>query len=123
MRQILTVALLAVVTSAAGYAQQSKPYKSTDEGVKAPVVIKEVRPKYTAGAMERQVQGSVEVEAIVKADGTVGDVTVIKSLDPELDEQAVNATKEWRFRPGTKDAKAVDVAVQIELTFTLRADE
>ena len=119
MRRILSVAVLAAVTTVAGYAQ-SKPYKSTDEGVKAPAIIKEVKPKYTPGAMERKVQGTVEVDAIVKADGTVGDVTVTRSLDPELDEQAVNATREWRFRPGTKDGKAVDVQVQIELTFTLR---
>jgi protein TonB len=67
------------------------------------------------------VQGNVQVDAVVLADGSVGDVTVTKSLDAELDEQAVNATKQWKFRPGTKDGKAVDVLVQIELTFTLRA--
>ncbi len=118
MKSILTVALLAAVTTVAAYAQS--PYKATDDGVKAPVLTSEVKPKYTPGAMQRRVQGSVEVDAIVKADGTVGDVTVTKSLDPELDEQAVNATKQWRFRPGTKDGKAVDVQVQIELTFTLK---
>jgi periplasmic protein TonB len=47
-------------------------------------------------------------------------VTVKKSLDPELDEQAIKATKEWRFRPGTKDSKPVDVLVNIELTFRLK---
>ena len=119
MRSILIVALVAAVT-ASGYAQ-SKPYKATEEGVKAPVLTKEVKPKYTASALQRGVQGSVEVEAIVKADGHVGDVTVTRSLDPELDEQAVNALKEWEFRPGTKDAKPVDVQVQIEMTFTLKA--
>ena len=122
MRSILTIALLAAVTTAAGYAQ-SKPYKATEEGVKAPAILKEVKPKYTAGAMERKVQGSVEVDAVVLADGNVGDVTVTKSLDPELDEQAVNATKQWKFRPGTKDGKAVAVQVQIELTFTLRSQK
>jgi TonB family protein len=70
--------------------------------------------------MDRQVQGNVEVEAVVLSDGTVGDVTVKKSLDPELDEQAIKATKEWRFRPGTKDSKPVDVLVNIELTFRLK---
>ena len=119
MKRILTVALLATVMAVAGYAQ-GKPYTMTDEGVKAPVLVKEVKPQYTDSAKSRRVQGSIEVEAIVKSDGTVGDVTVTKSLDPELDEQAIIATKEWRFRPGTKDGKAVDVAVQIELTFTLK---
>lgn len=119
MKRILTVALLATVTAAAGYAQ-SQPYKMSDEGVKAPALIREVKPRYTDSAKERRVQGNVEVEAVVKTDGTVGEVTVTKPLDPELDEQAVIALKEWRFRPGTKDGKAVDVAVQIEMTFTLK---
>lgn len=120
MRRILTAALLAAVSLAPTYAQSGAPYKTTDEGVKAPVVIRETRPKYTKSAMERQVQGDVEVEAVVLADGTVGDVRVTKSLDSELDEEAVKATKEWRFRPGTKDGKAVDVQVRIELTFRIK---
>ena len=119
MRSILMVALLAAVSLAPGYAQTA-PYKPTDDGVKPPVLVREVKPKYTKGAMDRQVQGSVELEAVVKTDGTVGEVRVTKSLDPELDDEAISALKEWRFRPGTKDAKAVDVQVQIELTFTLK---
>lgn len=119
MKRILAVALLATMTTVAGYAQ-TKPYKMSDEGVKAPVLIKETKPKYPDEAKQRRVQGSVEVEAVVKTDGSVGDVTVTKSLDPQLDEAAVSATKEWQFRPGTKEGKAVDVLVQIELTFTLK---
>jgi len=99
---------------------QSQVYKPGKDGVKSPVLIKEVKPEYTEDAKSRGVQGRVEVSAVVKADGTVGDVTVTKSLDPDLDQQAVSATKQWRFRPGTKDDKPVDVEVSIELTFTLK---
>ena len=120
MRSILTAVLLAAACFAPISAQQSVPYKMTDEGVVAPRVIREVKPKYTRSAMERKVQGNVQVDAVVLSDGTVGDVTVKKSLDAELDEEAVKATKEWRFSPGTKNSKAVDVLVSIELTFTLR---
>ena len=118
MRSILTAALLAAAVVAPAYAQQ--PYTMKDEGVKAPVLRKDVKPNYTKGAMDRRVQGIVEMDVVVKADGTVGDVTVTKALDPELDEQAVKAMKQWQFRPGTKDGKAVDVLVQTEMTFTLR---
>jgi TonB family protein len=120
VRRILTVALLAAAAVSSAYAQQSRPYKVGEEGVKAPAIISEVKPRYTDDAKTRRVQGSVEVEAIVESDGTVGDVTVTKSLDPQLDEEAVKATKQWRFRPGTKDNTPVDVLVQIELTFTLK---
>jgi protein TonB len=124
VRSILFVAAVAaLLVSAAPAAQQSSPhpiYKIGDQGVKAPVIIREVKPKYTADAMRRKVEGTVEVHAVILADGTVGDVSVKQSLDPDLDEEAVKATKQWRFRPGTKDGSPVAVEVFIELTFRLK---
>jgi TonB family protein len=124
VRSILIVAIGAVLlTVPVPAAEQARPhpiYRIGDEGVKAPTIIKEVKPKYTAGAMRRQVEGNIEVEAVILADGTVGDVTVKRSLDPELDEEAVKATKQWRFTPGTKDGEPVAVEVAIELTFRLK---
>ena len=79
-----------------------------------------MKPQYTADAKARGVQGTVEVSAIVKADGTVdADVRVIRSLDSDLDQQAIIATRQWTFKPGTKDGRPVDVQVNIEMTFTL----
>lgn len=101
-------------------AAQAAVYKVGQEGVTAPVLVREVKPQYTENAKARRVQGTVEVAAVVLSDGTVGDVRVTKSLDTELDQQAVKAAKQWTFKPGTKDGKPVDVEVQIELTFTLR---
>jgi TonB family protein len=118
VRKILTAAFLAVLMTAPISAQ--KAYKVGEDGVKAPKLIREVKPRYTESAMNRNVQGTVEVNAVVLSDGTVGDVTIKRSLDAELDEEAIKATKQWRFSPGTKDDQPVDVQVTIELTFTLR---
>ena len=86
-----------------------------------PVLVHEVKPVYTDDAKKRQVQGSVELEEVITSDGTVrDDVRVVKSLDPDLDAQAVTAGKQWQFKPGTKDGKPVDVLVNIEMTFTLK---
>ena len=119
MRSILiTAALVAGFFAMPG--AQEPTYRNGEEGVKSPVLIREVKPKYTEGAMRRKVQGVVEVNAVILKDGTVGDVSVTRSLDEELDQEAVAATKQWRFRPGTKDDEPVNVKVNIELTFTLR---
>jgi periplasmic protein TonB len=119
MRSILTVAALAMTLTGGALAAQEQVYK-IGEGIKAPVLIREVKPNYSKSAMERKVEGTVELDAVILKDGTVGDVTVKRSLDDELDQEAIKAAKQWRFRPGTKDGDAVNVQVFIELTFKVR---
>ena len=87
-----------------------------------PTVLRDVKPHYTAEAMRARVQGAVVVSAIVQADGTVRDVQVLRSLDPVfgLDQAAVNAARQWLFRPGLMAGLPVPVAVTIELSFNLR---
>ena len=91
-------------------------------GVTLPRVIKEVKPQYTSDAMRAKVQGLVLLECVVRSDGSVGNVQVVRSLDPTfgLDQEAVNAARQWRFAPGTRMGEPVAVLVTIELTFTLR---
>jgi protein TonB len=91
-------------------------------GVELPQLIREVKPQYTADAMRAKIQGAVFLECVVLPDGTVGDVRVTRSLDSTfgLDQEAIRAAKQWRFRPGTRFGEPVPVLITIELTFTLR---
>jgi len=91
-------------------------------GVTSPAVVREVKPQYTAEAMRAKVQGTVWLQCVVLPDGTVGNVQVTKSLDSNfgLDQEAIKAAKQWRFRPGSRMGEPVPVLVTIELTFTLR---
>jgi len=91
-------------------------------GITLPTVIREVKPAYTAAAMQAKVQGSVWLECIVMPDGSVGEVKVTRSLDPTfgLDQEAIKAAKMWRFSPGMRESQPVPVIITIELTFTLR---
>lgn len=91
-------------------------------GVNPPRVLHEARPQYTSAAMRARIQGTVWLEVVVLPDGTVGDVTVTKSLDTVfgLDAQAVEAARQWRFAPGTRAGEPVAVLVGLELFFNLR---
>ena len=103
-------------------------------GITNPVLVKEVKPNYTGDAMRAKLQGVVEMEAIVLADGSIDPnrIKITRSLDGTfgLDQQAIIAVKQWRFRPGTcgrRDGcggvpfgQPVAVIVSVELTFTLR---
>jgi periplasmic protein TonB len=91
-------------------------------GIESPLVLREVRPQYTADAMRAKIQGIVLLECVVMPDGSVGEIRVTKSLDPVfgLDQKAIEAAKQWRFVPGKRQGQPVPVLVLIELTFTLR---
>ena len=93
-------------------------------GVTAPQLIREVKPGYTIEAMRAKVQGMVELDVVVLADGSIDPtrIRIARSLDATfgLDGQAAAAVKQWRFRPGTYKNQPVPVRVRVELTFTLR---
>ncbi len=97
-------------------------YRDGTPGLISPEVVFERKPEYTSEAMRAKVQGTVEVEAVVNVDGSVGQVHIVRSLDDRfgLDQKAVEAVRHWKFRPGTRFGKPVPVLVLIELTFTLR---
>ena len=90
--------------------------------VTPPKPFREVRPAYTSGALAAKIQGSVTLEVEVLANGTVGNVKVLQSLDRVhgLDLEAIKAARQWLFIPGTHAGKPVDVLVQIILDFNLR---
>jgi protein TonB len=95
-------------------------YERDEVGLKPPVAISEVKPVYTPEARQAKIQGQVGLSCVVLPDGSVGDVNVVGSLDPGLDEQAIKAARQWRFKPGTKDGRPVPVRIELDFTFTLR---
>ena len=114
------------ITLSAQQAAPQTPYKP-GPGIVNPVVVRSVQPKYTREAMNARLSGSVELEAVVLADGTVGEVKVVKSLDAVagLDSEAVAAAKLWLFRPGTlaSTGQAVPVLVTLQFEFRLEPDK
>jgi TonB family protein len=92
------------------------------DGVVMPQLLVKADPMYAPAAMAAGIQGTVSLEAVVLADGSVGKVTVVRSLDSTygLDQQAIDALSQWKFRPGTRDGKPVAVMVTIEMTFSLK---
>ena len=89
-------------------------------GVTPPTVMSRFEPVYSEEARKAKYQGVVVLSAIVRKDGTIEILKVIRSLGLGLDENAINALKKWKFRPGMKGGKPVDVALNIEVNFSLR---
>jgi protein TonB len=89
-------------------------------GVTAPKVIFQVDPEYSEEARRARYQGTVVLEAVVRKDGNVDLVHLVRSLGFGLDQNAIEALKKWRFRPGTKNGTPVDVTINIEVRFNIR---
>jgi protein TonB len=87
--------------------------------VKAPTIINKPEPKYTEPARRAHITGVVVVEAIIGRDGTVEDVKVLKGLPMGLSEEAVQAVKQWRFKPGTLNGEPVDVIFSLTVNFKM----
>jgi TonB family protein len=85
----------------------------------SPELISKVEPKYTDEAHKKEIQGKVLVYAIVNKDGIPTALHILKSLDPGLDQNAMDAVKQWRFRPATKAGQPVAVEAQVEVNFAL----
>jgi protein TonB len=87
----------------------------------APVVLARVTPEYPQEARRRRIEGQVLLRAIVDREGRVeDDVEVVQSVR-ELDEAAVSALRQWRFRPGRDgEGRAVRVRIEVPIRFQLR---
>ncbi len=89
-------------------------------GIEPPQLLREVRPSYTEEARKRAVEGDVVLEIVVRRDGTVGDVRVLRALGSGLDQRAIAAVRQWRFSPARRLGSAVDVLVEVAVGFSLR---
>ena len=97
-------------------------HKAGEPGLVQPVRKQADEPIYTPAALRAKIQGTVTLEAVVLADGTVGEVRVTTSLDKDygLDAAAVAAVKQWTFEPGTLNGQPVSVLVSVTAEFRLR---
>ena len=95
------------------------PYRP-GSGITPPELLKEVRPAFTDEARRQGIEGDVVLEIVVRSDGSVGDVKVLQGLGGGLNRNAIEAVRQWRFRPAQRQGTAVDVMVEVAVAFKLR---
>jgi TonB family protein len=95
------------------------PYRA-GSGITAPQIVREVKPDYTEEARRRSVSGDVVLEIVVRSDGRVGDVKLLRGLGLGLDQKAIDAVRQWRFAPARRMGTPVDVIVEVAVEFRLR---
>ena len=81
-------------------------------------MLKQTRPQYPPLARQARIQGTVKLTAVIAKDGTVQELKVV-SGHPLLIPAALQAVKQWRYKPTLLNGTAVEVVTQIDVNFTL----
>jgi TonB family protein len=92
---------------------------SVGGGVSAPQVIHSVEPAFTDDARRANYQGNVSVQLIVDPEGNPQNVRLVSHLGMGLDEMAIEAVKQYKFRPAMYQGHAVAVQILIDVDFHL----
>ncbi|GMV20615.1 MAG: hypothetical protein AMXMBFR57_05640 [Acidimicrobiia bacterium] len=90
-------------------------------GIREPIKIKHVAPKYPQEALESKVQGIVIIEALISANGDVVDTKVIRPV-ALLSEAAEEAVRQWRYLPTELNGQRVPVIITVTVSFRLDPD-
>lgn len=77
-------------------------------------------PVYPAEAKKNPVNGPVVLEMTITGEGTPENVHVVKSLRADYDQSAVDAVREWRFAPATKDGVPVEVETHVSVNYQIK---
>jgi protein TonB len=86
-----------------------------------PQPIERIQPKYPAEAMRRNETGTVVVRVEVGTDGEPADISIARSSRSRaLDRAAMQAVRQWRFRPAQRDGQAVVATVDVPFDFSLQ---
>jgi TonB family protein len=83
----------------------------------APSARQKVDPAYPLELMRQNVAGTVILYAVIRSDGTVGNIRVLRSVDERLDRYASQAIAKWQFDPATKNGAPVDVEATFWIPF------
>jgi TonB family protein len=98
------------------------PYHHETGVLSGPEPEVKVDPKYPQTLIKERVDGEVVLYAIIRKDGSVDSIQIVRSLDPQLDKNSMDALARWVFKPGTRDGKPVDCEAIIHIPFRFRPD-
>ncbi len=88
-----------------------------------PVAIRTVNPKHPAELLKKLVNGDAEIDCLVTAEGRVADARVLTASHPQFGEAAVEAVREWEFRPAERNGTPIAMRVRIPISYQLSGEQ
>ena len=121
MKYILLLSMMLLSVASCVIAQEEEEYKGKD--LTMPEVVKATNPAYPEEARKNNIEGIVYVKALIGAKGDVKKVKISKSDNKVFDKSALDAIRNWKFKPGTVADKAVPIWVTIPVKYKLEKGE
>jgi TonB family protein len=85
-----------------------------------PAPVEKVDPKYPQSIIDQHVDGEVVLYAIIRKDGSVDSIQIVRRLEPQLDKNSIEALARWKFRPGTRAGVPIDIEAVVHIPFRFR---
>jgi TonB family protein len=84
-----------------------------------PVPLQKVDPKYPPTLISERVSGEVILYAVIRRDGSVDSIQLVRGIDEQLDANAISALRQWKFRPGAKQGIPIELEAIVHIPFRL----
>ena len=85
--------------------------------MRAPKPVRKVDPKYSPAAIDARIEGQVRLFAVIRKDGRVSSVAVVRGVDDRLDRSAAEALSKWEFEPAMYAGAPIDIDAVFEIPF------
>ena len=82
-------------------------------------LVRKVQPVYPQAAKSARLQGTVELEAVISTEGVPLEIRVVRSPGDELSQSALEAVRQWRYRPTLLNGNPVEIVTDIIVNYTL----
>ena len=86
-----------------------------------PTALRKVDPKYPPQLRDKHVEGEVVLYAVIRADGTVDSIQLVKGIDQTLDANAMQALAQWKFRAAERQGVPIDIETVVRIPFRAAA--
>jgi TonB family protein len=90
--------------------------------VSAPGPLRKIDPKYPPTLIKERVEGEVVLYAVIRCDGSVDSIQLVRGIDDQLDANAMQALSQWKFRPATKQGVPIELEAIVHIPFHAPSD-
>jgi TonB family protein len=97
--------------------------RTASSDISGPAPLRKIDPKYPPALINEHVEGEVVLYAVIRRDGSVDSVQLIRGIDEQLDANAMTALSQWKFRPAARQGVPIELEAIVHIPFHPRTEQ